>query len=812
MVKVLLPGPAFQFDPVTTAQQTARQRVGLDEPFRMLADRRRGGGNRFRLEPDSEPHIPATDLGAEVGHPAHERRIPALAPVAQRLKPSGVDHEGLAAEPFGRIKLAAETFRLEHRHLVQPGVVNHRVVPVRRRQLVQRIAVEQRAAGGDVAARQLLNQNLRRRQRRAGAKFVLEVLVRLAEFRIHVGFIIGKPLLVKTHHPVALGQDMKGQRRGVVAAAKSGERHAALGGPPPTRGQPEHATGKIAPRPLIFLAPAAVLAVDLVIPGRQRQPGQKAPDGQTFPAQILHRIAAAGDPAIRIAAPDGVQFDALFTVADGENDFAGPGLNSDTAPVPSFQPRPAERQQKQPRRLRFAGAHRIISDPRQRQRCAVKHEFHGPQLIFLRHHFPPELFMMAAQSRPDPTMPPGLRFTGDGGGQSILVLLTLGQRLRPRLVLSLPGEAVAEREHDSGQDAADMSHVSHAAAGGDSRHDELKNNPDAEHAPGRERPPAAAGHEHREPASGPDQKGEPHPGKAESVAGDNPGDEAAGADARQIRTGIEQRVQQQRAQARGQQQPDVFPMPEFILHIVAENHQKIEIADQMQYPAVKEHGGDGGQSAVARPLRRNEAPAVDGRAQVRQRQREYRQTQNRDAPGDDRLPVAIRRVDLHRHAEQCGQIFPALARAILVGIGIPERRIQPRFVDGDLPHGQHFFRLLRQGRGGARMKRRNPFQFTGVEPDQLTEAAEIELDRDAGERQRHPPHRFFAAGADGAGFGIPVSGGLPQHIDEIAVAAEAPQTGDGQHPAAAMRAPEIDPFFIKLLSKLITADRTLHSL
>jgi len=242
------------------------------------------------------------------------------------------------------------------------------------------------------------------------------------------------------------------------------------------------------------------------------------------------------------------------------------------------------------------------------------------------------------------------------------------QRLRRILILRLLAAAVVDRKQDSGQSAADMGHVSHTA-GPRFRHrrsDNLQEHPDDERPPGRHRQPVAAGQDCDHETPGPQHQRQSHFGEADGIEGDHSGDETAGPDAGNLRTGIENPVQDRGAQPRGDQQGNVFEAPEFILDVVAENHQEIEIPDQVENPDVQEHRRENGQPALARPLRRNESPVVDHLLKIAERQGEDDQTHGGDAPGDDRLAATLRGVQLHRHAEQADKVFPAFIRSAVV--------------------------------------------------------------------------------------------------------------------------------------------------
>ena len=146
---------------------------------------------------------------------------------------------------------------------------------------------------------------------------------------------------------------------------------------------------------------------------------------------------------------------------------------------------------------------------------------------------------------------------------------------------------------------------------------------------------------------------------------------------------------------------------------------------------------------------------------------------------------------------------------MLPAINVAELPVDPLLFHLNLPQSEQLPRFRRKP-FLLRFRQRNPFQFGRIEPDGLAGAAEIEFQRLPGQRQRHPPHRHVAGTAIGPRFRVSGPRSPPQQLDEGAVGAETPQSGDGQHPAAAVRTPENDHLLVELPRQLLFTVRTLH--
>lgn len=215
-------------------------------------------------------------------------------------------------------------------------------------------------------------------------------------------------------------------------------------------------------------------------------------------------------------------------------------------------------------------------------------------------------------------------------------------------------------------------------------------------------------------------------GKSQGVQGDDTGNSAAGADTWKMAARLGEPVEKIAKQRAEKEHNEKALPPDEILHVIAENQEEIEIANEMHDPAVDEKGSQPGDSSITPGIGRNKGQSDERFAPERKNDATDGQDEERDRPGDNGTPSQEIRIVLDGHPEKASHHFPWFVREFTGGGGFA----LGSFADTlHFPEGQGFTGFLRKFLFGRwRGEMRESVQFAGIKPKELAAQADVEQD------------------------------------------------------------------------------------
>ena len=141
------------------------------------------------------------------------------------------------------------------------------------------------------------------------------------------------------------------------------------------------------------------------------------------------------------------------------------------------------------------------------------------------------------------------------------------------------------------------------------RADDLKGDPENERKPGRQSNPAKI-----KPVT--EKETEPDAGELQGVENNHARDPAARADGGNVCARIGRDMQEIASQRRDRDEEEVARPAQEVLHVVAEDEEEIEIAEEMKNAGVEEKGGQKSQAVMPTRLRWDESVVIHPRAQI----------------------------------------------------------------------------------------------------------------------------------------------------------------------------------------------------